>query len=529
LLKRFAPETPLAVLSGILFALAFPPFATTVLPFICLTPLAFAVARAADGGSNGRAAIRAGIWFGSVAYGASLYWIAVALMIFTPLAALGYVASLVWLVPFVMAAVWTLFALRRGTGWPLAILLPIVWVSLELILTWLGPLSFPWLALGMPLGSAPVLAQSADLSGVRGVTFWVAAINGLFVDAWMGRKFIRSWTPRLLAIVGILAADTGYGYWRLATVQTRPLARIAVIQPNVAEEDKIGQNELQWDRQVVALKGFSSTLAQLSRQVIVSDSPQLLVWPETALPHFMAAVPEWRDTLRSVATLRGTPILTGIMDSRGKWGKADWEYFNAAIVTDSGGRFVPGSEYHKEYLVPVVERVPFLNPKWFASFAYFGGFGIGTDAKPSHLSFGDVGILICYESIFPELSRRYKRDGAEFLANITNDAWFGRSTAPYQHFAHLIIRAIETRLPVVRSANTGISAYIDPLGYVHGATDLFVPAAKTFEVRTSDSQTPFVRFGDWVAVLSLLTTLGAGAATWRRSRAQSVVSLPAPQ
>jgi apolipoprotein N-acyltransferase len=115
-----------------------------------------------------------------------------------------------------------------------------------------------------------------------------------------------------------------------------------------------------------------------------------------------------------------------------------------------------------------------------------------------------VGTLICYESIFPQQSRHFRREGASLLVNITNDAWFGRSSAPYQHEAHLALRAIENRVGIVRAANTGISEYVDPLGRVHDATELFVPAQRTFVAETTNVHTLFDMLGDWLGALSLI-------------------------
>jgi len=197
-----------------------------------------------------------------------------------------------------------------------------------------------------------------------------------------------------------------------------------------------------------------------------------------------------------------------------------FEYYNAAMLADAEGSIRSQPPYHKRYLVPVVERVPFLNPRWFSKLRFFGGFGRGGDQAPYALPFGKVGVLICYESIFPSVSREYRRAGASLIVNITNDAWFGRSLAPWQHEAHLALRAIEDRVGIVRAANTGISGYIDPLGRVHGATDLFTPAARVYEAETSPSRTLYVMLGDWPGWLAVAACAAMLAAA-RRARARS--------
>ena len=283
-------------------------------------------------------------------------------------------------------------------------------------------------------------------------------------------------------------------------------------------------------------------LAEATRAELRASDPRLIVWPEAALPGYLGGKREWRDSLRALGSAEKTPILFGIIDYVFT-GPDTYSYFNAAMLTDTLGRLGPttlrafasdaalrghtgtamdlqaqadaygtGVEYppyHKRFLVPVVERVPFLNPAWFSGIEYFGGFGRGELVSPYALPFGKVGVLICYESIFPVHSRHFRRGGADLLINITNDAWFGRSTAPWQHHAHLVLRAIENRVGVIRAANTGISGYIDPLGRVRAETGLDVLVHATYMAETTGVRTLYVRFGDWLGVLSLLATAAA--------------------
>src|SRR5262249_18462571 len=157
--------------------------------------------------------------------------------------------------------------------------------------------------------------------------------------------------------------------------------------------------------------------------------------------------PNWYDSLRAVASVKPTPIITGVMDVDFSVRRASPPYFNAAIITDAYGNVGVQPPYRKQFLVPIVERVPFVNPEWFSGMDYFGGFSRGNTEAPFVVPFGKAGVIICYESIFSQLARSYARQGASVLINITNDAWFQRSSAAYQHFAHLPLRAIETRLP----------------------------------------------------------------------------------
>lgn len=513
-------ELMTAAASAALFALTFPPLALLVPAFVCLVPLAVAIGRLADSpdGTLGSAA-RIGLWFGLLGYGANLYWIAVALSIFTWLASLGYVAALIWLAPWLALTTAVLFATRRLTRWPMAILLPVVWVTSELVLLHLADLAFPWLPLGLGVSTFPHFAQLADLSGVHGLTFWLALSNGLLADALIARRRYAA----NVAIVVILAVGVyAYGAWRLGSTSLVPLGRVTVVQPNVPEDEKIQEENRPF---------FMGTMSHATREAVAQspDRPALIVWPEASLPDFLSNHVEWRDSLRALATVTHAPLLFGVLDVT--WfSTTSYDYFNAAELADSTGVIGTQPSYHKEYLVPIVERVPFVNPRWFAGLKYFGGFGRGKDPKPYRVGLGRVGVLICYESIFPDLSRQYRRDSADLLANITNDAWFGRSLAPYQHVAHLRLRAIENRVGIVRSANTGISEYVDPLGRVHGATGLFVPASPTFDVATSHARTLYVGWGDWIGTLSAVLTLALCITAYvtKRSRRKSQAGGPGP-
>ena len=530
-------EATAALLSAALFSFAFPPFLFIVPAFVCLVPIAIATVRHADEGGTVQGAARVWFWFGFIGYGTNLYWIAVALSLWTNLAFAGYIASLLWLAPWVAGAGACLYAARKLTRWPLAVLLPVIWCALELVLNYLSDLSFPWLPLGLSLARFPMAAQLADLSGVRGVTFWIALTNGLLADAYLLRYQRRAMVMRLAPIPVLAALALAYGAWRMATTEMRPLAPIAIVQPNISEREKLsGRPE----------RPYIDVLAEATRAELAVSDPALVVWPEASLSGYLGAQPHIRDSLRALGSAEGTAILFGMVDFVFS-DPNTYAYFNAAILTDTLGRLGPtllrafaddaasrghlaiamdlraqadasvGSPdylpYHKRFLVPVVERVPFLNPEWFSGIEYFGGFGRGELRPPFQLPFGSIGVLICYESVFLTHARHFRRGGADLLINITNDAWFGRSTAPWQHHAHMILRAIENRVGVIRSANTGISGYIDPLGRVRAETELEVAAHATYLAETTDVRTLYVRLGDWIGLLCLLAT-AAATLTW---------------
>ncbi|GAC1683398.1 MAG: apolipoprotein N-acyltransferase [Gemmatimonadaceae bacterium] len=490
-------EAAAALATGVLFTFSFPPFPLAPLALVCLIPVALLIARLSEDDVPLRTAARLGFWVGMVAYGLAVYWIAVALSIYTRLAVLGYLASLVVMAVQMAAALAALYSIRRATRLPFALLLPVVWVTLELLYERLPQLGFPWLPLGLAATSIPSVAQLADVSGVHGVSCWMAATNGLMADAWLARARRTEATLRIALALTAAAVVGGYGHWRLRTTPVHPLATVGVVQPNIPQEEKwLAENE--W--RVVGML-TASTRALLARRDV-----QLVAWPEAALPGFMSEHRDWADTLLALAGGSHVPVLFGVLDLRFR-SRTDYDYYNAAMLADEHGRTTAQPSYHKRKLVPVTERVPLINPHWFAGLKYFGAFDVGDESLLYSVPFGRFGVLICYESIFPELSRQYRRDGAQMIVNITNDAWFGRSIAAYQHEAHMVLRAIENRVGIVRSANTGVSAYIDPLGRIHGATGIFVADARIYQVETTDVHTLYERLGDWVGTTCALGTI----------------------
>jgi apolipoprotein N-acyltransferase len=416
----------------------------------------------------------------------------------------GYIAALFVLAPVVALAAIALFVLRRATRLPLALLLPVVWVASEVVLNYMSDLAFPWLPLGLALARTPVLAQAADLSGVRGLSFLIAAVNGLIADAWLLRGQRAAIAKRLVAAIVIVAAMACYGVWRIRTTELLPLAPVAIVQPNIPQEEK-------W--QAENQSRIREILDDITNKRLAMHDASLILWPEAALPGFIAEHPEWSSDLRRMARGSRTPILFGTLDV--EWhGPGDYDYYNAAMLVDSMGVLNAQPPYRKSFLVPIVERVPFVNPRWFKSLKYFGGYGRGRNTKPFAVSFGKVGVLICYESIFPQRSREFRREGAKLIVNITNDAWFGKSLAPYQHEAHMALRAIENRVGIVRAANTGISGYIDPLGRIQGETQLDTADSRVYNAQTTSVLTLYVRIGDWLGSLALLAT--AAGLVWAR-------------
>jgi apolipoprotein N-acyltransferase len=496
-------------LGAVALAASYPPFHLPVLSFVAVAPAVLLIRQAAREEDPG-GALRIGFWYGLAAYGLVLYWLVVALWHFTPLSALGYLATITVEALWTAALFWFVVRVRlRAPRVPLWVVFPVAWTAVEWAVGHQGDIRFPWLGLGTSLADAPVLVQWADLAGARGVTWWLAWCNVLLVEALlppMGTR--RAVMRRLVPVALSVAAAAGYGLWRERTLVTRSVGVIGLVQPNEGYWEKW---EPAHEDSVVA------RLIELTRRLEERRRLDLVVWPEAAVPGYFVDHPGWDRAIAARARDGRVPILTGGLDVQFH-ARGSYDYFNAAFYYDTTGNRRAHPAYHKHELVPVVERVPFIPPRWI-HLHWFGGFGKGRGFPVYGPPGRRFGVLICYESAFEALPRAYRRAGADFLVNITNDAWFGHTSAPYQHASHLVLRAIETRMGVARAANSGISEFVDPWGRAYDATALGTEAVVADSLRTSDVTTVYVRLGDWVGTLVVLATLGfVVVLVWPRRR-----------
>jgi apolipoprotein N-acyltransferase len=503
-------------LGAVLLAASYPPFRLPVLSFVAVAP-AVILLRRLELEHDLRGALRWGFWYGLISQGAVLYWLVVALWHFTPLSALGYLATIAVFGLWHALLFWFVVRLRlRLPAVPLWILFPVAWTAVEWAVGHQGDVRFPWLGLGTSLTDASVLVQWADLAGARGVTLWLAWCNVMIVDAVLGERRAGSGTIRWRPVIALLASIVcagAYGLWRIRTLPVRELGTVGLIQPNEGFREK-------WDPRHA--DSVVAKLIAMSRELEARGRVDLVIWPEAAIPGYLQ--PSWDSAIARFARESWTPILTGgIYGENHPDGSSD--YYNAAFYFDSSGEWRRNPVYEKHYLVPVVERVPFVPARLMQSVPgvgrWSGGFGRGRTLPLYPSTLGRFGVVICYESVFEDLARSYRRAGADFLVNITNDAWYGRTAGPYQHAAHLVMRAIETRMGIARAANDGISEFVDPLGRTYAETGLEQQATVADRLRSSDVVPLYVRLGDWVGALCVLATIGfAGtlaAQHWKRN------------
>jgi apolipoprotein N-acyltransferase len=480
-------------MTAVLLFASYPPYSLVVPSFVCLVPVLWRLEDRLDPAASTVGAASLGFWAGLLASGLVLYWMIVALWHFTPLAAAGYLASILVLAGWWTLLCWSTVWVRRRTGLPLWVVFPLLWTAVEWGIGHQGEVGFPWLGLGTSLTSVPVLVQWADLAGARGVTLGLAWFN---VMVYLAVRR-RTWRP-VAAAAAALAVAALYGAWTERTTVLRPVTVVAVVQPNLGFQEKRERR----DQDAVVQE-----LLQLTARAESLPAVRLVAWPEAAVDGYFFDHRQWETWIADSVRRSGIPVLAGGLDVQ-LYPNGTYDTYNAAFFFDSTGSDSTWPAYRKTYLVPIVERVPFVNPRWFGKLKWFGGFGHGDRFPIYRFAQGRFGVLICYESAFEDLARRYRSGGAEFLVNITNDAWFGQTAAPYQHAAHLVMRAIETRMGVARAANTGVSEFVDPLGYPHLRTPLDVQRVEADTVYTTAGRTLYVRLGDWVSLLALI---GSGA------------------
>jgi len=490
-------------LGAIALAASYPPFPLPFLSFFAIAPAVLLLRQAARD-ANPRAAFRWGWWYGLVSNALVLYWMVVALWHFTPLSALGYLATIAVLGLLTGLMFWFVVRIRLAApAVPLMLVLPVAWTALEWLVGHLGDVRFPWLGLGTSLADAPILVQWADIAGARGVTLWLAWCNVALVEAATDVRGARYVVRGYASVLVTLLVALGYGVWRVKTLPLRDLGVAGLVQPNEGFREK-------WDP--AHADSVVATLIDGSRHLAAEfPRPQLIIWPEAAIPDLLWRRPQWEAAISALVRETHVPIFTGAVWADSTYRSRLDPYYNAALLIDSTGEWRKYPVYAKHYLVPVTERVPFVPVGLFRAIPglrnWSGGFTPGRDLPLYKTALGQFGVIVCYESAFEDLPRRYRALGANFLLNITNDAWFGRTSAPRQHASHLILRAIETRMGVARAANSGISEFVDPMGRTYAATKLDEKTYVSGVIRTTDVIPLYVRLGDWVGLLVVVLTL----------------------
>ena len=500
----------LAGASGLFLPLSFPKSDLGLLAWIALVPLHWAL----DGKSKLQA-FWIGWLSGTIAFTGMMAWVVTAMNTYgkVPLvvsyglmllltAYLGlyigfYAAGTVWLQTLIPR--YGLFAV------------PCLWVTLELIRTYVLS-GLPWGLLGYSQYRLIEMIQIADHMGVYGVSFLIVLVNVAVAEflSWL-MPLRRGFRPAKLpwelaamtALLVTLSWEYGLGVLSGApfTDIPRSTVSVGVVQPNVDQAVK-------WDTayREETLTRFDRLTAQLGR------TTDLIVWPEAATPFVFEREPIYQLQLIAMANRAQTPILFGSPALRFYPDQRPY-LLNSAYLLSPDGQLL--GRYDKQHLVPFGEYIPFKSSLLSFLDKLVEGIGdfeagpgptiltvtpkpqssvesmAGTTPRPANF-----GVAICYEVIFPNLVRRLAANGAEFLVTVTNDAWFGHSSAPSQHFAMVVFRSVENHLAFARSANTGISGFVDPFGRIVEATPIFTEQAVKTTIQVWRPDTFYSRHGD---------------------------------
>lgn len=483
----------LAIVSGILLSLPFSYGNLWILAWVGFVPLFFAL--------ENRPQAQSFLLFyisGIIFWVATAYWL---VHVTLP----GAIVLVLYL-----ALYFGLFGLvirpcTRRYGLFTLIFIPAAWVVLEYVRGHLFS-GFPWALLGYSQYLNLPAIQIADITGAWGVSFLVVFVNAAIVEIIWAKKTGHSLRLRSVSIILalILTLVLSYGFYKLDPRPTSDIPRklrVSVIQGNIPQKFK-------WDP---AYNGFiMGRYITLSAQA-AQDLPDLIVWPEAAFPVIPEEEPSYYKRAQDFTASFGIPLLLGAVTQRQGF------YYNSALLVR--GRQEPSIIYDKVHLVPFGEYIPLKNALPFLStIVPIGDITKGDEPMVFSIRPPRLGqpvkfsVLICFEDIFPGLSRAFARRGAEFLVNITNDAWYKVSSAPYQHLQASVLRCVENRLYLARSANTGISCFIAPTGRVisvvgdeDSGREIFVTGYKTQEIDIAKSGFSFYcLFGDWFVLLCAL-------------------------
>jgi len=527
----------LALVSGVLAALSQPlviePLGPTpidptglsgLLAFVALVPVFVAMREAG---------VARAYWLGFTTLNTwmaiQLYWLVIAMHVFGRIHILISITCLLLLSSVIGFALSLVFGVAkvvsRHYGVPFWVVVPFAFAGGELIRNH-GPLGgFPWGTIGNSLATVPLLLQTASLVGVYGLGLLVVFVSAALSEVYVKRKNPKRFKLPLAVAIAIPIAMSAYGALRLVDEpDTVRVVRVGLLQGNIEQgiknDDKLNASMI--------LERYHA----LQRDA-VARGVDVVVWPEAAFP---GGVPATTTRLKSTrfhaaddvalptSGVFGASVREVVVDQRS--GKRTAHHFNSALVADGADLEVRG-RFDKIHLVPFGEYVPWpfyvavkhIVPGMTTPGARFEviDVDVGGESTP-------IATTICYEGVFPEISRHFANAGARLLFNVTNDAWYGVSSAAYQHLMMYAVRAVETARPVARAANTGVSAVIDTRGRVRGASLLYETALVVEDVALTDEWTLYLTIGDTVPFLAavVMTALWyfalMGPVFWRRRR-----------
>lgn len=504
----------MAVLSGILLVVIQPPVSLYPIAYISLVPLFHSLKR-----SDIRHNFIMGFFAGITAHLGQIYWIVIAMNRYGGLDIYTSITVMLLLVLYLAVYVGMFtassFFLNDKLSVPFFVSAPFIWVLLEYVRGVLFT-GFPWSFLAHSQHGFLTLIQAASITGTYFLSFLIVAANcilyGLFTvfcrRRTNGHKHKAGFIVYTIIIIAFFVASCVYGHMRLKTPYEGNLKAV-IVQGNIKQDVK-------WDESF-KIGTMNKYLMKTSESGRGAD---IVVWPETAMPFVFDDEKHINVFIREAPVVLQTSLLFGTV-SRDRLGK----YRNSAYFIDSNGS--QAGVYSKVHLVPFGEYTPLVAylPFLLKFTAAGGDFAPGESHSPIDTPLGKIGMLICYEGTFPKITVETVKKGAEVLVNLTNDAWYDRTSAPYQHLVFYIFRAIEADRYVLRAANTGISTIIDPRGRIRQQTGLFEEDIISGTFSLKNDKTPYVIYGDYFILLSfvclLLACLTKMSGTLRRKRVNS--------
>jgi len=513
------PSILAVIVSGLLLAVAFPKWDHSYLLPVALLPFFWALRK-----QSRKAAFWLGMMHGLAFYLVLLSWIMHVTHVFGKLP-----LPLAFGALFLLAGYLSLYrgVFAWGVAWAqereLSLLwfAPALWVALEFGQTHIIS-GFPWELLGYGLYRHPLLLQVADLTGVYGLSALLVLVNVACLEILSPPYRSRGGRLRTLSVlVLVVAAWAGYGHYRLQALAGDQAGSksllTAVVQGNIKQGEK-------WDPKMVPVT--LDLFGKLTDQALEPwkksgdrQSAPLVVWPESAAPYlfrYSSGVAHFDTQVLDIARRNNAFLLFGAPASES--GPQGDKLFNRAYLVSPGGKVL--GHYDKAHLVPYGEYVPLKRIFFFIHkmVHLIGDFEAGPVGATLQLPEAPVGVLICYESIFGYLSRAQVQKGARLLVNITNDAWFGDTSAAYQHMSMAVVRAVENHVALARAANTGISAFINGDGRILWTSGLNVSDAHALELPLLPGGSFYTRWGDVFAWICILISLLAFFFARRRPR-----------
>jgi len=488
--------------AGASLTLAYPPFKLGFLAYLGLIPIFYIVEN-----TSVKTALKIGFFWGIGLNTASLYWICydtvkggISAILF-----LSFLSSIVF--------IFINYGLKRFES-NFIYIFPFVWTGWEFLRS-IGPFGFPWLSIAYTQTYYTSLIQYVSITGVYGVSFWICIINIVIYYIITNVKIKKVVTAFVILLI-IFTVPFIYGNVELN--KARPESgslKVALIQGNIPPKIKLKGS---------AVRDNFDTYIRLSRDA-AEGKPDFLIWPESATYCYLRYNSLYLNLLRAFSNELKIPVFTGSLDIEYEKSNNNAKYYNSAFLIKPFSNDL--EVYSKIHLVPFGEWVPYgdIFPFLYNLDIAMGNFTPGKEFTifniPQKLNKNreisqninetkkDIkfSAVICFESIFSNLVRNFCKNGAEFLIVITNDAWFGKTSAPYQHAQIAVFRAIENRIPIARCANTGVSMFIDKMGRVIKESKIFTESILINEINLRNEETFYTRYGEIFSYF--ITAVGA--------------------